>query len=83
MNEAGQTRSGRRQFRIRRITLALLLVATPAISGCTPEEIEASVDQIAVSFEQGGIERGLASAIFVAQMAIPRIGMRIGLPFGF
>lgn len=81
MNEAAQTRSGRRQFRIRRTALALLLVATPALSGCTPEEIEMSVNEIAVSFEQGGIERGLASTILVAQMAVPIIGMRVGSAF--
>lgn len=81
MNETAQTSFGRRQFRIRRVTLALLLVAAPALSGCTPEEIEMSVNEIAVSFEQGGVERGLASAIFVAQMAVPIIGMRVGSAF--
>jgi hypothetical protein len=61
---------------------ALLLAISPILAGCTPEEIEMSMTEIAVSFEEGGVERGLASAVFVVHMAIPVVGMRVGSAFG-
>lgn len=67
-----------RRLRVRGCVAAFLLAISPVLSGCSPEEIEMSVEGIAVSFEEGGVERGLASAIFVVQMAIPVIGMRLG-----
>lgn len=75
-------RPNRASLRLRRFTAILLLALSPALAGCTPEEIEASVGRIAVSFEEGGIERGLADAIFVVDLAIPVIGMRLGSAFG-
>ena len=41
-----------------------------------------SMTEIAMGFEQGGVERGLASAVFVVHMAIPVIGMRLGSTMG-
>lgn len=70
-------------FRMRRLTIAVLLVLSLIAPACTPAEIEASLDRIAVSFEQGGVERGLAEAIFVVEYAIPVIGMRLGYPLPF
>lgn len=71
-----------RRLRVRRCVAAFLLAISPVLAGCTPEEIEMSVEEIAVSFEQGGVERGLASAVFVVHMAIPVIGMRLGSTMG-
>lgn len=69
-------------MRMRRGVAVLLLAITPILAGCTPGEIEMSVNQIAGSFEQGGTERGLISAVFVLQMAIPVVRMRLGSAFG-
>ncbi|MGD2059593.1 MAG: hypothetical protein PVF87_01880 [Acidimicrobiia bacterium] len=69
-------------FRMRRTAAALLLVLSTATAGCTPEEIEGSMEAISVSFEQGGAERGLAEAIFVLNLAIPIAGMRLQAAFG-
>lgn len=41
-----------------------------------------SVQGIATNFEQGGVERGLMSALFVLDMAIPRVEMRFRAAFG-
>jgi hypothetical protein len=76
------TRNAGGRLRLRRLTAVLFLVLMPTLAGCTPEEIEASVGRIAVSFEEGGVERGLADAIFVVDLAIPVIGMRLGSAFG-
>lgn len=62
-------------------TLALLLAISPVAAGCTPAEIEGSMQRISVSFEQGGAERGLAEAIFVLNNAIPIIDMRLRSAF--
>jgi hypothetical protein len=80
--ETERTRTVGASLRLRRFAAVLLLVLTPALTGCTPEEIEASVGRIAVGFEEGGVERGLADAIFVVDLAIPVIGMRLGSAFG-
>lgn len=69
-------------FRMRRCTIAVLLVLSLMAPACTPAEIEASLEHIAVSFEQGGVERGLAEAVFVVEYAIPVIGMRLGYALG-
>ena len=61
---------------------ACILVLSPALAGCTPEEIEGSMDLIATSFEQGGVERGLIDAIFVLNLAIPVAEMRFRAAFG-
>lgn len=71
-----------RRLRLRGYVAAFLLAISPILAGCTPEEIEMSVGEIAMGFEQGGVERGLASAVFVAHMAIPVIGMRLGSAMG-
>ncbi len=62
--------------------LGLLLLATPVATGCTPAEIEASIERMSVSFEEGGAERGLAEAVFVLNNAIPIINMRLSAAFG-
>lgn len=77
-----QTRAPRPRFRLRRLTLAVILTLGLGTAGCTPAEIEASLNRIAVSFEQGGVERGLAEAVFVAEYAIPVIEMRLRSYFG-
>lgn len=74
--------SGPKGFRIRGLTLAVVLALGLGTAGCTPAEIEASLNRIAVSFEQGGAERGLAEAVFVAEYAIPVIEMRLRSYFG-
>lgn len=74
--------TSRRGRRARRLAAVLLLVMGSTVVGCTPEQIEASAENIAVSFEEGGAERGLAEAVFVMQMAIPIVGMRLGSAFG-
>lgn len=71
-----------RRLRLRGCVAAFLLAISPILAGCTPEEIEMSMTEIAVGFEQGGVERGLASAVFVVHMAIPVIGMRLGSTMG-
>lgn len=75
-------RSMERRYRIRRLLLALLLVLSPALAGCTPEEIEMSIQGIATSFEQGGVERGLITSVMVLDMAIPVVEMRFRSAFG-
>lgn len=75
---SGEPPAPARRLRVRGCVAAFLLAISPVLSACSPEEIEMSVEGIAVSFEEGGVERGLASAIFVVQMAIPVIGMRLG-----
>lgn len=71
-----------RRHRVRGSVAAFLLAISPVLSACSPEEIEMSVEGIAMSFEEGGVERGLATAIFVVEMAIPTIGMRLGSSMG-
>ena len=72
---ASQTRG---RLRLRSWVMALLLAVSPILAGCTPAEIEMSMEEIAVSFEEGGVERGLVSSVMIVQMAIPVIGMRLG-----
>jgi hypothetical protein len=74
--------ASRRAPRWRGVTLGLLLAVTPIAAGCTPGEIEASVQAMSVSFEEGGAARGLAEAIFVINTAIPVIRMRLSGAFG-
>lgn len=71
-----------KRLRVRKIALAVVLALGLGTAGCTPAEIEASLNRIAVSFEQGGAERGLAEAVFVAEYAIPVIEMRLRAAFG-
>jgi len=78
----GKTRPAPKFLHMRRLTIAFLLAVSPVAAACTPAEIEASVGRISTSFEEGGVERGLADAIFVAETAIPIIGMRLGAAFG-
>lgn len=59
-----------------------MLSMSTLIAGCTPAEIEASIESISISFEEGGTERGLAEAIFVVNHAIPIIEMRLSGAFG-
>lgn len=79
--------NGEREIRVtqrlrwRGLTLGLLLAITPVAAGCTPSEIEGSMELIAVSFEEGGEERGLIAAIFVVNNAIPIINMRLSSAF--
>lgn len=80
--ERGKTRFTRRSRRMSRFTVAVLLSLGLATTACTPAEIEASLNRIAVSFEQGGAERGLAEAVFVAEYAVPVIEMRLRAAFG-
>ena len=68
-------------LRLRSWLMALLLAVSPILAGCTPAEIEMSMEEIAVSFEEGGVERGLVSSVLIVQMAIPVIGMRMGSSF--
>jgi hypothetical protein len=79
--DAGSGSNGSR-FRMRRLGVAVLVVLSLVAPACTPEEIEMSLEQIAVSFEQGGVERGLAEAVLVVDYAIPVIGMRLGSALG-
>ena len=78
----GSTGPSRETGRVRRLTIVVLLVLGLGTAGCTPAEIEASLNRIAVSFEQGGVERGLAEAVFVAEYAVPVIEMRLRAAFG-
>lgn len=71
-----------RRLRWRGWALGLLFAFSPVATGCTPAEIEASFQSMAVSFEEGGAERGLAEAIFVLNHAIPIINMRLSSAFG-
>ena len=68
--------------RLRRLLMALLLTLTTLLAGCTPDEIELSVERIATSFEEGGIERGLFDSIAVLNHAIPIAEMRFRAAFG-
>ena len=74
--------AGRRGLRVRKLGMALLLLLSLIAPACTPEEIEASLERIAVSFEEGGVERGLADAVLVVEYAIPVVGMRLGSALG-
>lgn len=74
--------SKRKPLRWRGLTLGLLLAIAPVATACTPQELEASFQRMAVSFEEGGAERGLAEAIFVLDHAIPIINMRLSRAFG-
>lgn len=76
MNTQGNRR------RVRRLVATLLLTLTTLVAGCTPEEIELSVERIATSFEQGGIERGLFDSVAVLNHAIPVVEMRFRAAFG-
>lgn len=69
-------------LRMRRLGVATLLALSVLAPACTPEEIEMSLDRISSSFEQGGVERGLAEAVFVVDYAIPVVGMRLGSALG-
>lgn len=79
---SGKTLPAGGGFCMRRFMATVILVFSLALAGCTPAEIEGSLNRIAVSFEQGGIERGLSEAIFVLEFAIPVVGMRLGSAFG-
>ncbi|MGB7859567.1 MAG: hypothetical protein WBM90_03640 [Acidimicrobiia bacterium] len=81
-NNAETERVTTRRFHWRGLILSLLLVISPVAAACTPAEIEASIQSISVSFEQGGAESGLARAIFVVNNAIPIINMRLSGAFG-
>lgn len=78
--DSGKTRSLRRGSRLRRFAASVLLILV--VTACTPAEIEGSLNRIASSFEEGGLERGLSEAIFVVEFAIPVVGMRLGSAFG-
>lgn len=77
-----QTGSTQRGFRVRRFTAALLIVFSTVVAGCTPAEIERSMEGLATSFEDGAVERGLSDSIFLLNVAIPIIGMRLRAAFG-
>lgn len=68
-----------RSLRIKRRFVAALLVLTPTLAGCTPGELEQSMNMVVGSFEQGGLEGGLSSMIFITEMAVPVIGMRLSI----
>lgn len=72
----------RRSLKNRRSLVASLLALSLVTAACTPAEIEASFRGIAISFEEGGVERGLAEAVFVLEYAIPVVEMRLGSAFG-
>jgi hypothetical protein len=72
------TRTERGGFRLRRMMVVVVFALSTFLVGCTPAEIEQSMAQLSVSFEQGGVEGGLISAAFIAQQAVPIIGMRLG-----
>lgn len=74
--------SPRCRSRMRRHTIALLLILGLMAPACTPGQIETSMERLAVSFEQGAVERDLLEAVFVVNNAIPEIGMLLGYPFG-
>lgn len=81
MNRHRPTRRFRDRQRWRGVALGLLLMVSPVIAGCTPQEIEMSIERMSTSFEEGGAERGLAEAIFVLNNAIPIINMRLSSYF--
>lgn len=68
----------RRGLYTRRFTVAVVLALSPISAGCTPAEIEQSIQMLTVSFEEGGLESGLATAAFIGEQAVFVVGMRLG-----
>ncbi|MGA7227028.1 MAG: hypothetical protein WBZ40_04850 [Acidimicrobiia bacterium] len=48
------------------------------MAGCTPEEIQQSIGALTISFEQGGVESGLSTAMFIGEQNAQVIGLRLG-----
>lgn len=76
--DGGKTRAARRGLGMRRFTAAVFLALSPVAAGCTPAEIEQSIELLTVSFEEGGLESGLSTAAIIGQQAVLVVGMRLG-----
>jgi hypothetical protein len=76
--EVRPSRAGKRNARFRLLTAAVLLAISPVVVGCTPEEIQQSIGALTISFEQGGVEGGLSTAMFIGEQAALVVGMRLG-----
>lgn len=63
---------------IRGSLIAVLLVMSPAISACTPGEIEQTIGLLNQSFEQAGVEGVLYTGALIAPEVAMRVGYRLG-----
>ena len=60
------------------LAVGLLMAAVPAVSACTPGEIEQTVGLLSQSFEEAGIEGALQTGSFIAPQVVMVIGSRLG-----
>ncbi len=73
------------KFRMRRATIAVLVILAMATVSCSPGQIEGVLTELATPFESGydlqSLEAGLFQAALVLSYLIPGLGLGPGLPF--
>lgn len=84
MNNSEKPNQGKK-LRMRKATIAVLVILAMATVSCTPGQVEAVFTQLDTPFEAGydlqSVEAGLFQAALVLSYLVPGLGLGPFLPF--